>query len=338
MTVGACGCQLLLSLRPDGEDTVVRAMLHYVNEDEAAADRTARAQQAEDLIRAIDAEVSEEPDAQGVPQVFTWGSAQVAVTATWVIQASRLGFDVAVIADCDMRLRGVSRQYVNTEQVEVGTIRVQNQRRLGAPSFEIQLAMDDYQRLEESALNRVREAQAAIAAQRNTAFAAEFARILRERQGMEGMAWQLQAEPQPCMGCGRASTVKITKKCDTCPERVECGCEPSWCHHCLLKWWITKNQTRIEMEPDFSPTWQARCPTCRIYFCLNDVMPLADATIDDEDRADDTTDADAAEARRLRAAAAPIAAANDPQRARELQQRREEQRRQDAEYARALAE
>jgi hypothetical protein len=31
----------------------------------------------------------------------------------------------------------------------------------------------------------------------------------------------------------------------------------------------------------FAPSWQARCPTCRCWFCLNDVIPLAGADIDD---------------------------------------------------------
>jgi hypothetical protein len=83
--------------------------------------------------------------------------------------------------------------------------------------------------------------------------------------------WYVQAaEAQPCMGgCGRAATVKIQKRCDTCSvriasrhdaalltqdcvwmmlagdqERADCFCEPGWCHHCLLKWWMVKNQSR----------------------------------------------------------------------------------------------
>ena len=314
---------------------------------------------------------------------------------------------------------------------------------------DIQLTTEEYRRLEASTLNRLNEIKNRIAAQRSSVFGADFAKELRARQGQEGRFWPLprqqdgqQQEPEACMGCSRPATVKISKKCETCPERAEvpqhstqhlrpfcwesvrpfcweisvrpsakstcscvltsvvtlpfahiqCFCAPSWCHHCLLKWWLTKNTTKLEVEGDFDPTWQARCPTCRNYFCLNgafvhqsargtdlhlrlytqppscifcilfacqltrtlmllalvamtDVLPLEGATIDDEegdDAAIPDENADAAEEHRRqrqqqqRRQAAPIAAGNDPARARQLQAAREEAARQNAECVSTL--
>ena len=83
-----------------------------------------------------------------------------------------------------------------------------------------------------------------------------------------------------CLGaCGHAANVKIVKRCQTCTERTPCLCTPSWCHQCILKWWISQNQTKLEMELPIDPRWQARCPTCRAYFCLDDVLPCSGAVI-----------------------------------------------------------
>ena len=41
-----------------------------------------------------------------------------------------------------------------------------------------------------------------------------------------------------------------------------------------------ENNTRIvDLEQEFNPAWQAKCPTCRAYFCLIDILPIAGATI-----------------------------------------------------------
>jgi hypothetical protein len=96
-------------------------------------------------------------------------------------------------------------------------------------------------------------AQAAAAEQ-------EFSRILRERLG-EGESYAFEGPAPDCLsGCGRPANIKLVKRCGSCPERTECFCEPSWCHHCLLKWWLSQNQTKVEMELPFEPAWQVLPP------------------------------------------------------------------------------
>lgn len=93
---------------------------------------------------------------------------------------------------------------------------------------DIQLTAEEFGRLEVSTINRVRELQAMIAAQRDSVFGQEFMRELRQRQEVGERVWSLprgqdgqRPTPDACMGCGRPSTVKIVKICDTCPERAE---------------------------------------------------------------------------------------------------------------------
>lgn len=95
---------------------------------------------------------------------------------------------------------------------------------------DIQLTAEEFGRLEASTINRVRELQAMIAAQRDSIFGQEFMRELRQRQEVGERVWSLprgqdghRPAPDVCMGCGRPSTVKIAKICDTCPERAEVG-------------------------------------------------------------------------------------------------------------------
>ena len=57
-----------------------------------------------------------------------------------------------------------------------------------------------------------------------------------------------------CLGaCGNRASVLLRKRCDTCEERTNCPCEPSWCHECLLRWWLTKNRTRVEIAAGGGP-------------------------------------------------------------------------------------
>jgi hypothetical protein len=232
MGIGAYGARMLLSLRLSSHDIVARALLPYTNAEATAADH--RRQSIDALIRSIDGEVSEEPNEHGVPHVFEWGTTQVAVTQTWILKASRLGFNAAAVADCPSisRPTRLSRQYIGQERVEVVTVRVENtgRARAGQSSFDVQLTTEEFRRLEASTLNRLQEMRAAIGTQRSQQFGKEFVRELRERQGQEGRFWPQQQDggaaaehqtPEACMGCSRPSTVKIAKICETCPERAE---------------------------------------------------------------------------------------------------------------------
>ena len=93
---------------------------------------------------------------------------------------------------------------------------------------DVQLTTEEYRLLEASTLNRLQEMRTAIATQRSQRFGKEFVEELRRRQGQAGRFWSLpqqdgggQQMAEACMGCGRPSTVKIAKICETCPERAE---------------------------------------------------------------------------------------------------------------------
>lgn len=76
-----------------------------------------------------------------------------------------------------------------------------------------------------------------------------------------------------CLGdCGAMANVRVTKQCLTCDERDGCACEPAWCANCLFAWWVEKNTTRLDAGEPPARRWQARCPTCRVFFCLDDVV------------------------------------------------------------------
>jgi hypothetical protein len=218
------------------------------------------------LMREVEGEV-----ANPASTVLSFGE-QVAVTESYIIKASWLQIEFAAILDCKLVSGSVSRRWMDGEYVELVKVRISNSR--GTP-FDVQLPRELFAKLENSFLARVRAAQQVIQRQREDMFVEEMVELLRDRLS-QGLVYEgATAEGMDCLGgCGRGVQVKIVKRCDSCPERTDCFCQAGWCHLCLLKWWLTQNQTKIEMEQPFSPTWQAKCPTCRAYFCLNDLLPL----------------------------------------------------------------
>lgn len=161
---------------------------------------------------------------------------------------------------------------------------------------------------------RVRSAKAAIAEMQEEAFESEFSRILSDRRagGWAHHCTPAEATEDCLGGCGSPAAVKIVKRCGCCVERAPCHCPPQWCSTCLLKWWMSSNKERTVRitaapgtnipEAAIDPRWQvrwpstalrmsamswsghptksavtlhqAKCPTCRAHFCLNDVLPL----------------------------------------------------------------
>jgi len=72
--------------------------------------------------------------------------------------------------------------------------------------------------------------------------------------------------------CGAKVEVKVLKRCTTemtgslshvCDDRRECFCQPSMCLSCLAKW--------------FGENERTTCPTCRVQFCMHDVVPVQTA-------------------------------------------------------------
>ena len=96
-----------------------------------------------------------------------------------------------------------------------------------------------------------------------------------------------------CMGCTTAAEVRIRKRCAPsmtmrcCEDRRDCFCAPAWCIDCLGKWWLSQLPEQAArsiqmMEEDealatLAAELGATCPTCRVPFCLRDVVPLTTA-------------------------------------------------------------
>ena len=178
------------------------------------------------------------------------------------------------------------RTWVNGERVDVVNLKIVSRRFLNT-TFHISILREQYRQLE-SFVSRIRSAQAAIAKQRSSVFLTRFVQELKRRQDEGTVATTTSASTAECLGaCGHNANVKIVKRCQSCTEREPCLCAPSWCHRCILKWWISQNQTKLEMELPIDPRWQARCPTCRAYFCLDDILPCSGAVIFENVDSDD---------------------------------------------------
>eukprot|EP00164_Ancoracysta_twista_P004046 GFYU01005431.1.p1 GENE.GFYU01005431.1~~GFYU01005431.1.p1 ORF type:complete len:479 (-),score=92.83 GFYU01005431.1:383-1819(-) len=97
-----------------------------------------------------------------------------------------------------------------------------------------------------------------------------------------------------CCACDNDVEVKINKRCtpemwdahddahatsttNVCVDRRDCFCEPSMCSECIAKW--------------FKDADHATCPTCRIPFCMWDVVPVVFGRRTDRRNVDDGVDA-----------------------------------------------
>ena len=143
--------------------------------------RQAEAAYLDGLIEMVETELTAGGDGPAPSSlVLTWGAEQVAVSLGWIMRAGRLSFDAAAIADCRLSQVRLSRQHIADEVVEVVCLRVENRAgpAYGRP-FEVKLPREDYARLEQRFVARVREAAAAIQHQQAVGFGEEFSRILR---------------------------------------------------------------------------------------------------------------------------------------------------------------
>ena len=69
--------------------------------------------------------------------------------------------------------------------------------------------------------------------------------------------------------CGAKVQVKFIKRCNPemcgglakcCADRRHCFCRPNMCFACIAKWFKDEEKTT--------------CPTCRVEFCMHDVVPV----------------------------------------------------------------
>lgn len=243
-----------------GWDPVTAALSIYAEPEDVKA-----------LMETIDAEI-----ALDSTQVVVCGNtSQVAMGNTWLLSSRWLQFGAASITDVTLVSGRISINYMGMEPVQMALLHMRN-RRHGGRDFEMKMPLEAYWRLEDSFVRRVQAAKAERQKQQVADFATEVAAMLLQRQ-KEGITYKTFVTPDECLGqCGRRANVKISKRCMACQERQECACAVAWCHHCLLKWWIAQNQVKVEMDMAFQSAWQAKCPTCRVPFCLDDLLPFED--------------------------------------------------------------
>lgn len=278
-----------LLVKPD--DPVADMLRPYVVvEAEPSRATTTRSLALGALIRSVDEDL-------GDPHtiIYALRGTTYVVSPVWLLRFGR--WTSSGLAIQDVRTTGQVRsnlQWINDERAEIVTVDVMA-RRGSRPDrafskgagFRLSIVREYFHALEGNFLRRVRDVQAAIAEQNQTSFLVEFEHVLRNllnrgdvHRGRELVAADDDGEDDmECLGaCGRKKNVAIAKRCDTCTERDGCFCAPGWCHQCLLKWWLVKNRTKLEMDLPIDPRWQARCPTCRAWFCLNDVVPISRAS------------------------------------------------------------
>mmetsp|Transcript_65989 Transcript_65989/g.144067 ORF Transcript_65989/g.144067 Transcript_65989/m.144067 type:complete len:93 (-) Transcript_65989:957-1235(-) len=80
--------------------------------------------------------------------------------------------------------------------------------------------------------------------------------------------------------CGRPRSVKISQDFSAPRRGPVCVCRPAWCHHCLFRWWLSRNKTHLSSPTHTTTVLMAPCPTCRVEFRLDHLVPLADVVID----------------------------------------------------------
>jgi len=219
--------------------------------------------------------------------VIPWSSNLIAVTETWLIKTNYFGIDAIAISDAKLVDLRVCGRWIMGELIEIVALRIESKRSVASSGnhrgratyfFDIVLPRMHFDLLSASLVERVNRFQDIQVQQRERMYLPEFETMLSLRSTL-GNNFSANHTSE-CLGaCGRPALCLVSKTCTTCEERDLCNCDASWCHECILKWWFTKNATKVEMLSISDPVdsaWQARCPTCRVYFCLNDLVPRKD--------------------------------------------------------------
>ncbi|GBG30861.1 E3 ubiquitin-protein ligase TM129 [Hondaea fermentalgiana] len=222
--------------------------------------------------------------------VLAWNARIVVVTPNWLICTSYFGLDVVAIEDARVADLQVSGRWIKGELVEIVTMRIESrssilgvgaERARAMYAFDVSLPRGQFETLRSTFVESVRKREEIVVSRREANFHTRFNEMLCE-SALQGRSFRRDEFnlAQECLGaCGNAPNVLIRKSCDTCEERADCPCEPAWCETCLIKWWFARNRTRMELvmrDDEVDPSWQGQCPTCRVYFCLHDVIPRAD--------------------------------------------------------------
>ena len=273
--------------------------------------RTDRSQAS--LVRSIESEISIAAATSGSSSNSLFHHNNVVAVGWWLIITHSFSLSTIATHDLQVLRRSRPlRQRVHGETVEiivqsVASSRMPYNNAAGAPPNGLRvlygrtrfsLPAEHHRTLHHRFLSRARAAAQAIQRQQQNAFFAQLQQHLQHllqedvvhrlppatehsvntnrassAEEPEGTGWG--DDDGLCLGgCGKRADIKIVKRCGTCPERDVCSCAPGWCHDCMFKWWLSRNSTRIEMNQALSMAWQARCPTCRSYFCLSDCVPV----------------------------------------------------------------
>ncbi|CAD5214742.1 unnamed protein product [Bursaphelenchus okinawaensis] len=99
-------------------------------------------------------------------------------------------------------------------------------------------------------------------------FVQDFRSVISENEVFE---YRTNEDLDVCFGCMAVPpNVKLQKLCEA-PDCTSCSCRPTWCHSCLARIFATEQD---QERPEGWMAGRARCPTCRLNFCVLDVRPL----------------------------------------------------------------
>ena len=250
----------------------------------------------------VTATVERVPDVQ-------WGNCRIIVTQGWLLVLRPRGMDAVRVEDVRIAtpprlvLRHSGSERVECVQLDIrreiptlaAIARAVSPRIRPHEAFRLEVPREGFDCLQQAAVGRRRGRALAnvkesyrngLAAQERTLSPPAASPSAAARSGTTAYSAEMQKGPSgqhlntggslplaACLGdCGATANVRVTKQCLTCDERDGCACEPAWCANCLFAWWVEKNTTRLDTGEPPARRWQARCPTCRVFFCLDDVV------------------------------------------------------------------
>jgi len=211
-----------------------------------------------------------------------WANCRIIVTQRWLVVLRPRGMDavrvedVRIVTPPRLVLRHSGSERVECVQLD---IRREIHATSAATTFRLEVPREGFDGLQRAAVGRRRvRALVNIKKSYRHGLAAQERTFLPHLSAVaDGSAADSERNESlqlvACLGdCGAMANVRVTKQCITCEERDGCACEPAWCANCLFAWWVEKNTTRLDTGEPPARKWQARCPTCRVFFCLDDVV------------------------------------------------------------------
>jgi len=224
-------------------------------------------------------------------------SCELAVAERWIAAASSNSLHLFAIEDCEHG-QPATHEYFDNQNQRIPMVTTEIRRAGTNQSFSVTIPQALFGGLG-AFLDRVSAAKEAAESNREELYIHEWALALeaRRQQGHVHHMWEGGGD---CIACSQdVDLVKILKRCESCSDRSDCPCKAQFCGKCLLKWWIRAQTESLPRDATelLAAGGHARCPTCRVDFCLHDVFPCAvdGAEPADAEPADDVEAADVAE-------------------------------------------